>query len=190
MTEYIVKWRHLRYSKAADMLLADVAQHKMPAATARMYLADQEAKTTQEWGETGPHLSQHGGKTQCDIYHIVPSKDVPELWCEDEYAHVYVASAEAVCSWRDQFDRKAGRFYSLAYAMCDWQECPTLSDLTRRGVWATLAGLVSCFHCGNRAWRLLRGRILTHNHKGTGRAVARIIRRAKHHPKAGRRVGS
>ncbi len=92
MSEYIVKWRHLR----------------------RVF-GNRHLMTAQEARECGFPLRPRGGKTECRIYERV---DAPEGGSRG--ALKSVAHAKVVCSKTDQFDRRAGRLYSLAYALCDW----------------------------------------------------------------------
>ncbi len=106
MTEYVVKWKHWRCAHEFDALVrwAKCGSMSVDYATRDMATWFQPSNVSRPAG--------HGGKTQCVIWEVGDVSGTSTL--------TTVASAETVCSWRDQFDRRVGRLYSLALALCDW----------------------------------------------------------------------
>lgn len=118
MSDYIVKWRHLRWPKNVDDLLRNWYRGRL---TTKEFMAVLDA-----YGEPVPmfvlrdaelYPAQHGGMTECGIYCAGRAYDSSEDIDVTTEPHI-VASAISICSWRDQFDRRTGRLYSLAYALC------------------------------------------------------------------------
>ncbi len=126
MTEYVVEWQHWRYPDTVDEYRTWYTEGQISAGLADAWVtserlrpvglfrhwrltANRYACVPSSW--TGP--SGHGGKTICYIYQ--PNSDEPNDL-------MLVAHDESVCSWRDQFSRRAGRLYSLALALnkLDW----------------------------------------------------------------------
>ena len=114
MGEFVVKWRHLRYPSGIDDFHKDCLQHRVSVNDLLRCAEAWGMSTTRELAESEKCPSQHGGQTRCRIYQVVDAPEGGERGALKE-----VASAEAVCSWRDQFSRKVGRLYSLALALCE-----------------------------------------------------------------------
>lgn len=121
MSEYVVRWKHWRRCEEIDHWVKQAKLHRWSWANAT-------PSNMEEWyldgNEVRRHkwpVSQHGGKTECRIYQRLSQNEIDKEFehnsvvCTD---HI-VAHAEAVCSWRDQFDRRVGRLYSLALALCE-----------------------------------------------------------------------
>lgn len=111
MTEFVVRWKHWRYPAAVDRWLALEKAGRVTMGQTERAIAKRTLRTAREWQQDCTHLAQHGGSTLCVIWEQTDVGGPGSL--------VTVATGEAICSWRDQFDRRVGRLYSLALALCE-----------------------------------------------------------------------
>lgn len=113
MSEYVVRWKHWRCVSTLDYYVGMLHDHSVSVAYAS-------PRKMESWyckpGYNG-RVSQYGGKTECAIFLTLASLDPMKTTFGEP-----VARAEAICSWRDQFDRRVGRLYSLALALCELPE--------------------------------------------------------------------
>jgi len=126
MPEYVVRWRHLRPCGAtADSLLSlwlqglltDDELRNQELARLGILPGFDPLCTNNKWASVKLWPDQHGGKTECRI--LLPRDDDEAVLACGRRLMMICASAESVCSWRDQFDRRVGRLYSLALALCE-----------------------------------------------------------------------
>lgn len=164
MNEYVVRWEHWRADGALDTF------KRKPRDYPRMWLV------RQDWYRThrSLHPALHGGKTVCIIGDPAIVEFVGGKW-----HMIPLASAETVCSWQDQFDRRVSRLYSLALALCrlDYsQHTMDMYDVLDKC--ACAGGPVS-----DEVWEQLSGYIKPGNEREVKRICGEIVQSWKHPPR-------
>jgi hypothetical protein len=168
MSDFLVRWQHerpcgatmddvVRMFQAGDL---DLLQFDRAAIAVQM----QYELASWRWHELCLWPANTGGRTECRIYEYdpCPSDDLGGQMLTR-------ASAEAVCSRSDQFSRRAGRLYSLALALCEWDAewCSALSIMERY--------MPTCPDIGTDAWYALSAGIQLHNQPAVKTACAEIV---------------
>lgn len=124
--QHVVRWEHKRPCGATMDDVVTLFQH----GDLDLEQFDRAAVAVQlryvlpswRWHDLGLWAAGSGGKTRCRICKVVRNAHA-----DDNDSHLEtVASAVAVCSWRDQFSRRVGRLYSLALALCELDRGPGL----------------------------------------------------------------
>lgn len=148
MTEYVVEWSHWRRYPGLDYDVAAWKKGKKTAARVSLVwsaflLQSVPAKVLKD---EGYKPAMHGGKTICRIYLTLASLDPLKTTLGEP-----VASAETICSWRDQFSRPIGRLYSLALALNEL-------NATREDKWRIIQRYLPTARLSPERW----GDLLTH----------------------------
>jgi hypothetical protein len=168
--KYVVRWEHWRADGSLDRCVRKPKDYPDKWIHCRA------------WFEPFFPMAQHGGKTVCRIYRtveaLVPRGDgkTTDL--------VEVAHAETVCSWRDQFDRRVGRLYSLALALCEL-DVP-LEEWDGIDIWQPLVKVIEPFHPTGDQWEQLCGYIRHDKQSVVKQICAEIVDAWKHPPRSAR----